>query len=60
MKEYNLNSIVTLKKNHPCGSNEWEIIRLGADVKLKCLGCGHVVMITRVEFNKNLKKVIKL
>lgn len=58
-KEYQLGSVVTMKKPHPCGSNEWEIIRLGVDIKIKCLNCGHTVMIPRTEFNKKMKKVIK-
>ena len=57
-KEYGLGSIVTMKKGHPCGSNEWEIIRIGTDIKMKCSNCGHVVMMPRVDFNKKLKKVL--
>lgn len=57
--EYKLNDIVIMKKIHPCGSDEFEIIRLGADIKIKCLRCGHVIMLPRVEFNKKIKKVIK-
>lgn len=57
-KEYKLGSIVTMKKNHPCGGNEWEITRAGADIKIKCQKCGHIVMLSRVEFNKKLKKVL--
>ena len=44
---YEVGDIVKLKKQHPCGSNEWEILRVGADFRLKCLGCGHQVMVTR-------------
>ena len=58
-KEYKLGSIVVMKKEHPCGSNEWEIIRLGADVKIKCVNCGRVVMISRIDFNKKIKKILK-
>lgn len=58
MKEYSLGSIVIMKKPHPCGKNEWEITRIGADIKIKCNHCGHSVMIPRVEFNKKLKKVV--
>lgn len=56
---YKLNDIVIMKKEHPCGSNEFEIIRLGADIKIKCVKCEHVIMLPRVEFNKKIKKVIK-
>lgn len=57
-KSYQLNSIVTMKKPHPCGNNEWQIVRVGADIKIKCCKCGHCVMIPRIEFNKKIKKVI--
>ena len=57
--EYYLNDIVIMKKIHPCGSNEFEIIRLGADIKIKCLKCGRVIMVPRVDLNKKIKKVIK-
>lgn len=59
-KEYKLGSIVMMKKDHPCGSNEWEIIRIGADIKIKCIKCGRPIMLPRIEFNKKLKKVIKV
>ena len=58
-KEYKLGSVVVMKKEHPCGTNEWEITRLGADIKIKCINCGRSVMLPRIEFNKKLKKVIK-
>ncbi|WP_125761449.1 DUF951 domain-containing protein [Companilactobacillus hulinensis] len=55
---FNLGDIVMMKKPHACGANKWEVIRMGADIKVKCLGCGHIVMIPRNEFNKKFKKVI--
>ena len=55
---YNLYDVVVMKKSHPCGSDEFKIIRLGADVKIKCIKCEHVIMLPRVEFNKKIKKVI--
>lgn len=58
--EYKLNSIVMMKKEHPCGSNEWVITRIGADIKIKCQKCGRSIMLPRIEFNKKLKKVISL
>ena len=58
-KEYKLGSKVIMKKQHPCGTNEWEIVRVGADIKIKCLACNRTVLIPRVEFNKKLKKVIE-
>ncbi|MFZ2352586.1 DUF951 domain-containing protein [Paucilactobacillus nenjiangensis] len=56
---YDLGDVVMMKKPHPCGANEWEIIRMGADIKIKCLGCGHIVMLSRRDFEKRLKKVLK-
>lgn len=60
MMEYGLDDIVEMKKEHPCyKSKQWKIIRMGADIKIKCLGCGAAVMFDRSEFEKKLKKVIK-
>lgn len=59
MKEFELNDIVETKKTHPCGSNRWMIIRLGADIKIKCLGCERIVMIPRNKFESSVKKIIK-
>jgi len=50
--------IVRLKKRHPCGSDEWEVLLAGADVRLKCKGCGRVILIDRVRFNSRFKKRI--
>ena len=52
---YEVGDVVTLKKPHPCGSKEWEILRVGADFRLKCLGCGHQIMIARRIVEKNTK-----
>ncbi len=57
-KKYGLNDIVEMKKQHPCGTNKWKIIRMGADVRIKCEGCQHSVMIPRREFEKKMKKVL--
>ncbi|MDD4734068.1 MAG: DUF951 domain-containing protein [Bacilli bacterium] len=59
-KEYKIGSIVVMKKQHPCGTNEWGVTRVGADIKIKCLNCNRSIMLPRVEFNKKLKKVIQL
>lgn len=59
-KEYKVGSVVVMKKEHPCGSNEWVITRTGADIKIKCNKCGRSIMLPRIEFNKKLKKVISL
>ena len=57
--EYEVGNIVKLKKKHPCGSFEWEILRVGADFRLKCQGCGHQIMIQRKVVEKSTKKLIK-
>ena len=56
---YNLGDKVIMKKVHPYGSSEFEIIRLGADIKIKCTNCSRVIMLPRVDFNKKIKKVVK-
>ena len=58
-KNIKLNSKVIMIKGHPCGANLWEVVRLGADIKLKCTNCNRVILISRVEFNKKLKKVVE-
>ena len=54
-----LNDIVEMKKQHPCGENRWKIIRMGADIRIKCLGCDRSIMIPRIQFSKKMKKIIK-
>ena len=50
-------NIITMKKQHPCGSKEWEVLRIGADFRLKCMGCGHQIMIARKLVEKNIREV---
>ncbi|MFB9974748.1 DUF951 domain-containing protein [Allobacillus sp. SKP2-8] len=57
-KDFGLNDIVEMKKQHPCGTNEWKIVRMGMDIRIKCQGCDHSVMIPRKQFEKKLKKVL--
>ncbi len=51
--------VVKLKKQHPCGSSLWEVLRIGMDFRLKCQGCGHQIMIPRKQVEKNLRQLIK-
>jgi len=51
--------IVKLKKQHPCGSHEWEVLRIGADFRIKCLGCEHQIMIPRKTIEKSIKEIRK-
>ncbi|MCC6095644.1 MAG: DUF951 domain-containing protein [Eubacterium sp.] len=55
MMEYKVGQIVRLKKKHPCGSDEWQILRTGADFRLKCMGCGHQIMVPRKMVEKNTR-----
>ena len=55
---FNLGDIVEMKKQHPCGTNQFEIIRVGADIKIKCVGCGRIVMIPRNKFQKDAKRIV--
>lgn len=56
---FDIGDIVQMKKQHPCGSYQWEVIRLGADIKIKCVGCGRLVMLPRSKFQKDAKKVVE-
>ena len=56
---YEVGDIVKLKKPHPCGSQEWEILRVGADFRLKCIGCTHQIMVPRKLVEKNTKELRK-
>ena len=56
---YEVGDVIRMKKKHPCGSYEWEILRVGADFRLKCTGGGHQIMITRKLVEKNTKEIRK-
>lgn len=54
-KNYALHDIVEMKKPHPCGTNAWKVIRMGADIRIKCQGCGQSIMLPRRDFEKKMK-----
>ena len=56
--EIRLGDVVRLKKKHPCGSNEWQVVRLGADIGIKCLGCQRRVLLERSTFERRVKTFI--
>ncbi|MCO7175258.1 DUF951 domain-containing protein [Sporolactobacillus kofuensis] len=56
---FDLNDVVEMKKAHPCGENKWKIIRMGADIRIKCLGCSHSVLMPRSEFQRKIKKILE-
>jgi len=58
-KAFNLGDIVKMKKQHPCGSYSWEVVRMGMDIKIKCTGCGRLVMLPRSEFEKKMVRIIE-
>ena len=56
--EIKLGDVVRLKKKHPCGSDEWQVVRLGADIGVKCLKCQHRVLLERVVFERRVKAFV--
>ena len=56
---FDVGDIIKMKKPHPCGSSEWEILRTGADFRLKCMGCGHQIMVSRKLVEKNTRRITK-
>ena len=58
-KQFGLGDVVQMKKPHPCGTNEMQVIRMGMDIRIKCMGCQHSVLVPRVKFEKKLKKVLR-
>ena len=54
-----LGDILVMKKAHPCGEKQWLVLRTGADFRLKCLGCGHEIMVPRLKAEKNIRNVIR-
>ncbi len=53
-----LGDVVRLKKAHPCGDDRWEILRTGADFRIRCLGCGRLLLIPRPKLEKSIKEVL--
>lgn len=56
--QFNLGDVVQMRKAHPCGSDQWEILRIGMDFRIKCKGCGRLVMLPRQQFEKGVKKIV--
>lgn len=59
MIPFNVGDIVRLRKPHPCGSFDWQVMRTGMDFRIKCLGCEHQAWIPRVKLERNLKEIIQ-
>jgi hypothetical protein len=58
LTDLQMNEIVRLRKPHPCGSTDWVVVRLGADIGLKCLGCGRRILLSRRDVAKRLKAIV--
>ena len=58
MEELMLGDLVQMRKTHPCGSDRWMVIRVGADIKIRCQGCSRIVMMDRADFVKRMKKIV--
>ncbi|MDI3256685.1 MAG: DUF951 domain-containing protein [Kyrpidia sp.] len=59
-KSYRLGDVVEMRKVHPCGANEWTIIRMGMDIRIKCVRCGRSVLLPRAKFERHLKRVLRI
>ena len=57
--DIHVGDVLKMKKNHPCGSSEWTVLRVGMDFKMRCQGCGREVMLPRSKAEKNIKKVFR-
>ncbi|MCI8564455.1 MAG: DUF951 domain-containing protein [Lachnospiraceae bacterium] len=57
--DFKVGDVIKMKKAHPCGTNQWELLRVGMDFRLKCLGCGHQVMLPRKQVEKNFRGKIE-
>jgi len=56
--KYNVGDVVKMRKQHPCGGDEWEVMRTGVDFRIRCITCGRVVMLPRPKFEKSVKKIV--
>lgn len=54
--DFQIDEIIILKKEHPCGNRKWKVLRVGADIKIKCEGCGHLLMLPREKLKKQVVK----
>lgn len=57
-RKYRLGDVVRLRKTHPCGEDRWEILRTGMDFRIRCLGCGRMLMLPRLKFERSVKEVL--
>lgn len=55
MVKFNVGDRIKMKKAHPCGTNDWELLRVGMDIRIRCVGCGHQLMLPRKTVEKNFR-----
>lgn len=58
--KYSVGDVVKMRKVHPCGGDQWEIMRTGMDFRLRCLKCGRVIMLPRPKFEKSVKEIVRV
>lgn len=58
MAQFSLGDVVQMRKQHPCGSDRWEVTRTGMDFRIRCLGCGRQVLLPRQKFEKSVKAIV--
>ncbi len=59
MMDVQVGDTLVMKKEHPCGQKQWKVLRTGADFRLKCLGCGHEIMVARFKAEKNIRQILR-
>ena len=53
-----IGDVLVMKKSHPCGEKRWQVLRIGADFRMRCLGCGHEIMVPRFKAEKNIRSIL--
>lgn len=59
MPDFRVGDIVKMKKQHPCGTNKWQVLRIGMDFRIKCLNCGRSIMMPRWKFEKRVREILE-
>lgn len=57
-REFSIGDVVRMRKPHPCGGHDWEVVRLGADIGARCVTCEHRILLARTAFEKRVKSVV--
>lgn len=54
-----IGDVLVMKKSHPCGDKRWQVLRIGADFRMRCLGCSHEIMVPRFKAEKNIRSILR-